>query len=120
MEVPEKYRGWLKRARTGSRPLSAIRAKCLECVCWQQSEVSRCHLTDCPLWLYRFGHRASEELLEWVRPTLESSHRRPEIFPVMQVGQDLLSGKRASVTRGRKTAQGPILEASPALSGAER
>ena len=89
MEVPEKYRGWLKRARTGSRPLSAIRAKCLECVCWQESEVKRCHLTDCPLWLYRFGHRPSQELLERVRPTLESSHRYSEILRGTSAGKNL-------------------------------
>lgn len=35
----------------------AIRAKCLECQCGQIAEVSRCRMTDCPLWSWRFGRR---------------------------------------------------------------
>jgi|GEM_PF-1825647 len=38
-------------------PMKAIRAKCLDCSAGQYSEVSRCPVTDCPLWAWRFGHR---------------------------------------------------------------
>lgn len=40
-------------------PLSAIRAFCLECVCWQPSEVSKCTAIHCPLYHYRHGHDPS-------------------------------------------------------------
>lgn len=33
----------------------AIRAKCLDCCAGSPGEVARCHLTDCPLWPFRFG-----------------------------------------------------------------
>lgn len=39
------------------RPLLAIRAKCLDCVCWQANEVRACENKRCPLWPYRMGVR---------------------------------------------------------------
>lgn len=39
------------------RPLKAIRARCLDCMCGQYSEVRLCPSTQCPLWPYRMGHR---------------------------------------------------------------
>lgn len=36
-------------------PLKAIRQKCLECSNWNYAEVTRCHITDCALYPYRFG-----------------------------------------------------------------
>ena len=36
-------------------PLKAIRAKCLDCCCFQSSEVRLCPNKDCPLWYFRFG-----------------------------------------------------------------
>lgn len=44
------------------RPLKAIRAKCLDCMCDQQAEVRRCPVNDCPLWPYRMGHRPAKEV----------------------------------------------------------
>lgn len=41
-------------------PIKAIRLKCLECCCGQANEVKICHISDCPLWAYRFGHRPDE------------------------------------------------------------
>lgn len=38
-------------------PIKAIRAKCLDCVCYQVREVRLCPCTDCSLWPYRMGHR---------------------------------------------------------------
>ena len=35
--------------------LSAVRAKCLDCSCYQPSEVRDCPVTACDLWPYRFG-----------------------------------------------------------------
>lgn len=33
----------------------AIRAKCLDCCCGQESEVRRCTATRCALWPFRMG-----------------------------------------------------------------
>lgn len=34
----------------------AIRAKCLDCMCFQSVEVRNCDVDTCPLWPYRMGH----------------------------------------------------------------
>jgi len=36
-------------------PIKAIRAKCLDCSAGQPSEVRFCPVTDCPIFIYRFG-----------------------------------------------------------------
>jgi hypothetical protein len=36
-------------------PIKAIRAKCIDCCCYQQSEVRKCVAVKCPLWPYRMG-----------------------------------------------------------------
>ncbi len=38
------------------RPLAAIRAKCLDCTCYQIQEVKLCEALNCPLWPFRAGH----------------------------------------------------------------
>lgn len=43
-------------------PIKAIRAKCLDCVCGQIYEINKCHITDCPLWEYRTGHRPDKRV----------------------------------------------------------
>ena len=41
-------------------PMTAIRAKCLECSNFQWSEIRDCEMTDCPLWVYRFGKKPDQ------------------------------------------------------------
>ena len=36
-------------------PLRAIRAKCLDCSCYQAGEVRLCEAVKCPLWPFRAG-----------------------------------------------------------------
>ena len=36
-------------------PLKAIKAKCLDCCCYQIAEVRKCTAVNCPLHYYRFG-----------------------------------------------------------------
>jgi hypothetical protein len=36
-------------------PLKAIRAKCLDCVCYQPSLVAECHIETCALHPFRMG-----------------------------------------------------------------
>ncbi len=38
-------------------PMKAIRAKCLDCAGGKPAEVTKCHITDCTLYPYRFGTR---------------------------------------------------------------
>jgi hypothetical protein len=42
-------------------PLKAIRAKCLDCVADQPSEVRLCPSENCPLWPYRMGHNPNRK-----------------------------------------------------------
>lgn len=54
-------------------PMSAIRAKCLDCCCDSANEVRLCSSTDCPLHPYRLGHspyRAKRKLSEAQRANL--------------------------------------------------
>lgn len=36
-------------------PMRAIRAKCMQCSNFQPTDVTQCPITDCALWVYRFG-----------------------------------------------------------------
>lgn len=47
----------VNQAAKGKRisPLKAIRAKCLDCCCFQSGEVRKCTAKNCPLWYFRFG-----------------------------------------------------------------
>jgi hypothetical protein len=38
-------------------PMKAIRAKCLDCSCYQPREVRLCPVISCALWPYRMGRR---------------------------------------------------------------
>lgn len=42
-------------------PMKAIRAKCLDCCCWNTTEVKLCAVMDCPLHPYRDGHNPSRK-----------------------------------------------------------
>lgn len=35
--------------------LKLVRMKCIDCCCFSPSEVEKCHLETCPLWIFRFG-----------------------------------------------------------------
>jgi hypothetical protein len=38
----------------GQTPLSkAVKAKCLDCSCWQPDEITNCMVFTCPLWAHR-------------------------------------------------------------------
>jgi hypothetical protein len=40
---------------TKSEILRSIRAKCLDCSCYQPVEIKNCHLEGCALWPFRMG-----------------------------------------------------------------
>lgn len=37
-------------------PLRAIRMKCMECAAGHPKQIRYCAITNCPLYMYRFGH----------------------------------------------------------------
>jgi hypothetical protein len=43
------------------KPMKAIRAKCLDCSCYQPKEIRECPITKCALWPYRLGKRPKKE-----------------------------------------------------------
>ena len=55
---PVKTRGRYRRAAKaivegGAGALkSAIKLKCLDCVCWDYKEAKKCEITGCPLWAF--------------------------------------------------------------------
>jgi len=52
-EIPKIYRKIYEKAViNGSKP-AAIKAFCLECVCWQKNEIINCTSLDCPLYAVR-------------------------------------------------------------------
>lgn len=42
-------------------PMKAIRAKCLDCCNGQKKEIRECSVRNCPLYVYRNGHRPKGE-----------------------------------------------------------
>lgn len=43
-------------------PIKAIRARCLNCACWQPKEVRLCADTKCSLYPYRMGRRPGKSM----------------------------------------------------------
>lgn len=56
-----KYTGILKQAYSGGSKAAGIKAKCLDCCCYQRLEVEKCRATGCPLWAYRPYQNGGEE-----------------------------------------------------------
>ncbi len=40
---------------TPKSAMKAIRAKCIDCVCWQPSLIRECSVKSCPIWQFRMG-----------------------------------------------------------------
>ena len=51
--IPEVYRSNYKKAMSGNSRAAAVKAKCLDCTCWNRTEVAHCSVETCPLWPYR-------------------------------------------------------------------
>lgn len=41
------------KAFSGKSKASALKAKCIDCSCGEQKEITYCQVKSCPLWLYR-------------------------------------------------------------------
>ena len=55
--IPKRYHPVYLRAMAGKSRSAAIRANCLECVCWNSAEVQRCVILTCPMYPYRRAKR---------------------------------------------------------------
>jgi hypothetical protein len=45
----------LSRYHREQNPLKALRARCLDCCCFQPTEVRKCVSVECPSWPFRMG-----------------------------------------------------------------
>ena len=64
-QMPKIHRSNYDEAVSGKSRKAAIKAFCLECVCWQKEEVRLCSSLACPLYPYRpyrKSNRCSEGL----------------------------------------------------------
>ncbi len=52
-DIPKMYRKIYEKAVTGQSKPAAIKAFCLECVCWQKKEIIHCTSVVCPLYSVR-------------------------------------------------------------------
>ena len=52
-DAPARFRQLYRRAWKRKSRKAAIRAFCLECVCWSPTEVTKCTAPACPLYEYR-------------------------------------------------------------------
>ena len=65
VKIKRDAKVYRRRREPGEFPTikAAVRNHCLECVCWDSAEVSRCTAPECWLFPYRLGHNATREIL---------------------------------------------------------
>ena len=59
--IPKVYQANYETAISGKSRAAAVKAKCLDCCCWQRVEISCCPVDTCPLHPYR-PYRSLENL----------------------------------------------------------
>lgn len=55
-----------------TNPVKAIRAKCIDCMCGQVSEIPLCTCTDCALYPFRMGKNPYRTKREYSEEQLEA------------------------------------------------
>jgi hypothetical protein len=58
------YLGVFEKAFSGTSRANAIKAKCLDCCCFQRAEITNCAVPNCPLYDYRPYQSGQEETEE--------------------------------------------------------
>lgn len=58
--TPVRFRPLVSKLREGSM-VAALRLKCLDCMNYQTSEITRCPITDCSLWAFRPYQKEGDE-----------------------------------------------------------
>lgn len=51
--IPKVYQQNYETAISGKSRAGGVKAKCLDCCCWQRAEISCCPVETCPLHPYR-------------------------------------------------------------------
>jgi len=64
--IPRIHRKTYDKAMHGKSLRSAVKAFCLECVCWQKEEVRACTDYACPLYPYRPYKESPKQAFESV------------------------------------------------------
>ena len=79
-------------------PLKSIRAKCLDCSCFQPKEVTLCPMTDCSLYAFRNGRNVKRKGMYGHPGELaQKSHSVPIDF----VKDEVLNDKSQNANDGR-------------------
>lgn len=52
-QIPDSYKNNYIKAISGKSKAAAIKARCLDCCCWQKIQIPICGVQDCPLYPYR-------------------------------------------------------------------
>jgi len=52
-KIPPVYQQNYETAISAKSRAAAIKAKCLDCCCWQRVEITNCPVQTCPLYPYR-------------------------------------------------------------------
>ena len=52
-EMPEVYHSNYQTAMSGKSRAAAVKAKCLDCCCWDRKQITNCPVVICSLWPYR-------------------------------------------------------------------
>ena len=52
-QIPDTCKMTYLKAVTTNSKATSIKAKCLDCCCWQKNEIKLCPVEQCPLWKYR-------------------------------------------------------------------
>ena len=76
--------------------LKAIRAKCLDCMCNQVAEVTRCPCQDCPLYPFRMGHNPNK--------------KKRELSEAQKAALDKARNSRKKLTHANETAREDVSE----------
>jgi hypothetical protein len=87
--------------------LKAIRMKCLDCCCYQISEVARCTAVNCPLWPFRMGTNP------WRAPVSEERRAAMAARMVSGSGKPLNHGEE--IEEAEPEVPGPVALPDPAI-----
>jgi hypothetical protein len=97
---------WRRAGIEGQPILRVLRAKCLDCVAGQESEIRKCVAIACPNWPYRLGEnpfRTAREMTEEQRAALGERLARnraaKENLALKIRGENLPEGSEASECR---------------------
>ena len=85
---------------TAKSPLKALRGRCLDCCCFQPSEVRKCVSVDCPSWPFRMGTNPFRKIMK-----LSEAERQRRRELLREVSVEQANEKPRSRSANRAEAQ---------------